>query len=414
MSEELLIRELPNGMTLLGQRMEGVSSATMTFLLPGGASHDPEEAAGAAAVLCEWCLRGAGERDTRQLNDALDCLGCQHRETPLSEHVQFSAAQLGRNLPEVLAIYADILRRPRLEDAAFEPCRALIEQDLAVLEDEPIRKCSVLVQEKFYPHPLGRCVYGRSESLRAMTAQTVRRHWKDCFAPNGALLAVAGNVDWDRFCGLAERHFADWQSSPSRGVELRPPEGGISHVRKQSAQVHVALAHRSVAVCDRHFYAARMAETVLSGGMSSRLFAEVRDRRGLAYHVGSEYHSLKHHAGMFTYLGTTPQRAQEALEATVAELRRLPAGIEEEEMARARTQLKTAIVMQGESTVARAGALAGDWYHLRRLRSLQELSQAIDRVTVADILAYLEQCPPARFTMLVIGPEPLDGGGMSG
>ena len=171
MAEEFYVKELPNGLTLLGQRMEGVASASMGMLLPGGAARDPEGLEGAAAVSAEWLLRGAGERDTRQLHDALDALGCQHDESASGEHVLLSASQLGRNLAAVLDLYADIVRRPRLEDRTFDPCRALVAQDLASLEDEPARKCNLLLREKFYPHPLGRCVYGTAETLAALTPE---------------------------------------------------------------------------------------------------------------------------------------------------------------------------------------------------------------------------------------------------
>lgn len=408
MPEEFFVRELANGMTLLGQRMEYVSSAAMTLVVPAGAAYDSAGAEGAAAVAVEWRLRGAGDRNSRQLNDALDTLGCQHHEAVLSEHVCFSAAQLGRNLEQVLGVYADILRRPRLEDSTFPPSRALVLQDLVALEDEPAQKCNVLLRERFYPYPLGRCVFGQVESLQGITPQKLRRHISECFVPRGTILAVAGNIDWEAFCGLVGEHFGDWSAESTEAVKTRPPEGGVIHIKKDSAQVHIALAHRSCPISDGRYYAARVAEAVLSGGMSSRLFTEVREKRGLAYHVSTRYHSLKGHAGMFTYAATLPERAQQTLDITIGELRRLAEGIEPDELTRAQTQLKSSLIMQGESTTARADALASDWYHLRRLRSLEELSKAIEKVTADDVLEYLRHFPAERFTVLVIGPEPLD------
>ena len=188
----------------------------------------------------------------------------------------------------------------------------------------------------------------------------------------------------------------------------REPEGGITHLKKDSAQVHIALAHRSVTPSSPHYYPARLAESVLSGGMSSRLFVEVRDKRGLAYHASTRYVTLRDHAGLFTYVGTPPDRAQETLAVTVRELRRLGEGIEEAEIVRSRTQLKSSLIMQGESVVARAGAIVSDWYHLGRVRTLEELSAAIDRVTIPEVLEYLRLYPAERFSGLIIGPEPLD------
>lgn len=408
MSQEFFIKEMSNGMTLLGQRMEHVSSTALSLLVPCGAANDPAGQEGAASVLCEWCFRGAGGRDSRQLNDALDFLGCQHSESVLSEHLQISAAQLGRNLGEVLAIYADLLRRPTLADDTFDPCRELALQDLEALEDEPARKCNVILREKFYPYPLGRSVYGQEASLQGLQAAAVRQHARGHFTPQGTILAVAGQIDWDGFCDLAQRHLGDWQGPPPARIEASPPQGGLTFIQKETSQSHIALAHPAVAADHPSYYAARLAESVLSGGMSSRLFTEVRDKRGLAYHVSCRYHSLKSQAGMFTYAGTAPEHAQETLEVTVNELRRLADGLAEDELERSRVQLKAGLIMQGESTPARAGALVGDWYHLRRLRGLAELSGAIERTTAGEILDYLRNWPPRDFTMLVVGPAPLD------
>jgi len=412
-SEQFYCHELGNGMTVLGQPMEGVSSAAMTIVLPAGASHDPDGAEGAATVVAEWCLRGAGDRDTRALNDALDALGCQHSEMVLGEHLQFSAALLGRNLPDALGILTDVVRRPALTDETFGPCQDLALQDLASLEDEPARKSNLLLREKFYPHPLGRCPLGRVEAIEALSSEAIRRHAQASFVPAGTILTVAGQFHWEALRDQVERHFGDWSSPAPAPTRPSAPEGGVTHIVKESAQTHIGLAHKTVPAGDEGYYAARMAETVLSGGMGARLFTEVREKRGLVYHVSTRYHSLKDYAGMFTYAGTTAERAQETLEVTVGELRRLAEGVEADELARGRTQLKSALVMQGESTTARAGALAGDWYHLGRLRTLDEIAAAIDAVSADDLLAHLRGHPAREFTLLTIGPEPLDAGGIN-
>ncbi|MFA6135585.1 MAG: pitrilysin family protein [Phycisphaerae bacterium] len=413
MSEQYFTQLLPNGMMLLGQKMGQVSSAAMSLVVPAGASHDPAGAEGAASISSEWCLRGAGGRDTRGLNDALDSLGCQHQESVLSEHIQFSAAQLGSNMAAVMDLYADIVLRPRLEETTFEPCKALAIQDLASLEDEPIHKCNLMLRERYYPYPLGRSIYGTEESLNAVTAAAVRQSVQAGFTPDGAILAVAGNIDWDKLCAQVQKLFGSWRGATRRIIKPTAPLGGVVHIHKDSAQTHIALAHRSVTISDPRYYAARMAEVVLSGGMSSRLFTEVREKRGLVYHVSTRYHSLKDHAGMFTYAATMPEKGQQTLEVTVGEIRRLAEGVSDEEMARARTQLKSSLVMQGESTSSRANAMTADWYHLGRLRTLAELSEQIDKVTVDEVIAYLCECPARNFTVLVIGPQPLDTRGLN-
>lgn len=404
------IKELANGLTLLGQTMPNVSSAAITIVSPAGAAHDEPGAEGAAAVAGEWLFRGAGERDTRQFNDALDSLGAQHSSSVQSEHLHFASVQLGRNLPQVLSIFADVLRRPMLQDATFSPCQDLTLQDLESLEDEPAHKCSMMLRENFYPHPLGRCIYGREESLRNLTPGKVREHLSRHFGPRGAIIAVAGNVDWTAFCDLVEKLLGDWTVQPGTATTLRTPQGGITHVEKDTAQQHISLAHVSVPMRDSRYYAARLAETVLSGGMSSRLFTEVREKRGLAYDVSSRYHSLRDYAGMFTHAGTRPDQAQITLDVLVHEIRRMEQGVTDEELTRAKTQLKSNVVMQGESTMSRSSSLAGDWFHLGRLRTLAQVCDAINTTTADDVKRYLHEFPGRNFTLLTVGPQKLDTG----
>jgi predicted Zn-dependent peptidase len=408
LTEQLLAQEFANGLTLLGQPMGQVSSAALTFAVRAGASCDPEGGEGAASIAAEWLLRGASDRTSRQLNDALDSLGCQHHETVLSEHLQLSACLLGRNLADALALYADILLRPRLEDESFEPCRMLIAQDLDALEDEPAQKCNLLLREKFFPYPLGRCVYGSAHSLAALTAANVRAHVQSHLSPRGAILAAAGRFDWDALRRQVEGLFGDWTGANSPPPTPAEPAGGTTHLHKDSAQVHIALAHRAAPCRDETYYAARLAEAVLSRGMGSRLLTEVREKRGLVYHVQSSYVSLRDYAGMFTYAATRPEAARETFDVTVGELRRLGDGIEDEELARAKTQLRSALVMQGQSTAARAASLVSDWHHLGALRSLAEISAAIEAVTRDEVLDYLKAYPAEEFTILTIGPGPVE------
>jgi predicted Zn-dependent peptidase len=384
-AEEFFTREFDNGLTLVAQRMTQVSSTAITIALPAGVSCDPADSAGSASTASLWLLRGAGERDTRQINDVLDSLGCQHHEAAQSEHLLVSSAQLGKNLPEVLEIYSDILRRPRLADETFSPCRDLVAQTLEGLEDEPMRNCHILMREKFYPSPLGNHPLGTKESLAGLKPESLRSHLKNHLTPNGTIMAVAGQFDWEKLSKTIENHFGNWDGPAPTEVSTSPAEQGATHITKDTAQVQITLAYPAATINGELYYAARITQMILCGGMGARLFTEVR----------------------FVYAGTTPQRAQETLDVTVGELRRLTEGVSEDELARAKIQLKSALIMQGESTSARADALAGDFYHLGRLRGLDEISAAIDAVTVDGIMEYVRAYPAENLTTLTIGPDKL-------
>jgi predicted Zn-dependent peptidase len=155
------------------------------------------------------------------------------------------------------------------------------------------------------------------------------------------------------------------------------------------------------------FYVARGAVSVLSGGMSARLFTEVREKRGLCYSVSASYQTFKDIAAVLCYAGTTNERAQETLNVTLRELARLKDGIEEDEVERVRAGLKSALIMQEESTSSRAGTIASDWFQLGRVRTLEEIQAAIDGLTPDSIADYARRYPPRSPTLVTLGPQPL-------
>lgn len=410
MAEELFVQQLDNGLTLLGERLEHVVSAAMNLALPAGSARDGAHLAGAAGVLSEWLFRGAGERNSRQLNDALDSLGAHHDERVHSAYLQLTSAQVHQNLRPVLEIYADLARRPRLEEQTFQPCQDLCLQELESLEDQPARKCNLRVRERFYPQPMNASALGTPETVAGMTPRALQAHARRHLTPDGAILAVAGRFEWSELTDRAEALFGDWHGPRPEPQLPRPPAGGVAHEPKPTAQVQIALAYPAPLAGTEHYYPMRVAEMVLSGGMSGRLFTEVREKRGLVYSVGARYQNLKEAAGIFVYAGTTPQRAQETLEVVVGELRRLNEGLTDHDIATAKTQLKSALVMQGESTSARSAGLVADWYLLGRLRPLQEIADAIDAVTREQVLACLAAFPAKDLVGYFIGPEPMATG----
>jgi predicted Zn-dependent peptidase len=155
------------------------------------------------------------------------------------------------------------------------------------------------------------------------------------------------------------------------------------------------------------YYAAMGAVNVLSGGMSSRLFTHVREERGLCYSVWATYQTFKDRASVIAYAGTTAERAQETLDVTLRELKRLREGVEEDELDRVRAGLKSSLIMAEESTSSRAGSLASDWYYLGRVRSTEEIQKAIDGLTPKAILDHVERHPAKDFCIVTLGPQPL-------
>jgi predicted Zn-dependent peptidase len=179
-------------------------------------------------------------------------------------------------------------------------------------------------------------------------------------------------------------------------------------VPQETSQEQIGVAYPTAGLGSEGYYEARMAVEVLSGGMAARLFTEVREKRGLVYSVRAVQQSIKGAGFILAYAGTTPERCKETVEVLVGELRRVAEGVTDDELARARTGLLSALIMQGESTRARAGALGRDQYLLGRVRSLTEIRRAVEQVTTESIWQYLRDHPPSDFTIVTLGPRELE------
>src|SRR5690606_38623912 len=176
----------------------------------------------------------------------------------------------------------------------------------------------------------------------------------------------------------------------------------------ESNQSHIGLVFPSIPYRHEQYFEAWAAVGVLSGGMSSRLFTEVREKRGLCYTVTASLHTQRDRAGVFCYAGTTAERAQETLDVTHGELVRLGEGVLPGELKRLKARIKSGLIMQQESSAARASSLARDWYHLGRVRPIEELAEKVDHLTAASINEYLSENPPKDFTVVTLGQEPLE------
>lgn len=408
MSENVFTHTFANGLTLLAERMPGVKSAAMNLLVPAGAANDPADQRGSATVLAEMVMRGAGPRDSRALTEHLDNLGLSRSSGASLHHTRFTAASLAQNVLKALPAYADILRGPHLKDASFEPSRNLALQGLAGLQDNPQSLVMVKLREQAWPAPLGRNAMGDEADLSKMTAQDVREDFAGRYVPHGAILAVAGDVDFVQWRDAVERFFADWRAPDPPEISLTQPPGNYQFIEQDSQQTHIALAYPAATELDADYYMARLAVEVLSGGMSGRLFMEIREKRGLCYSVSAGYSSAPSIGSVFCYAGTSNERAQETLDAFVHELRRLRAGVTADELSRAKIGLKSGTVMSGESSSARSGAIARDWFIRGRLRSLDEILSAIDGVTVTQLNRHLRERALTAFTTVLIGPKPLE------
>jgi predicted Zn-dependent peptidase len=407
-SATILSHRLPNGMVLVGEPTASVESAAFTFLLPGGCCFDLPQRAGLAALTSEMMLRGAGPRDSRTWVSDLENLGVERGESVGVAQATFSGATLRDNLAAGLELFADLILRPHLPADQLEAGRNTCLQELRSIDDEPSHKLMIELRRRRYPDPWGRSSQGDEAGLRAITIDDVREFHSGRYRPGGTILAVAGNFDWPRLLGHVEQLFGDWQTGDGAepiSANGRPLE---RHIEFESNQSHVGIAFPTIPYKHPDYFQAWAAVGVLSSGSSSRLFTEVRERRGLCYTVHASLHTQRDRASVLCYAGTTAERAQETLDVTVHELLRLGDGIEQSELDRLKARIKSALIMQQESTSARSGALARDWYHLGRARTLDEVGQLVDALSADTINTFLKANPPRDLLVVTLGPQPLE------
>lgn len=401
---------LDNGLTVLVESLPEVQSTAFSLWVPAGSAYDPPGANGIASVLCDWMTRGAGDRDNRAFLMALDRLGVQHQEQVSASQMSFGGVCLPEKLAGALQLTGDMVRSPQLVDEEFEPSVASVLHELQALEDEPRQKVMLELLRRFYPSPWNLPSEGDQHEVEALTPELVRAHFTKTVHPQSAILGIAGRVTFDEAVTVARAAFGAWKSAPAATLVSGPRGEKIAHLPMESQQTQIGLAFPAVPYRDADYYAAWAAVSVLSGGMSSRLFTEVREKRGLVYSVYATLSTLKDTGAILCYAGTTNERAQETLDVMLTELARLRDGITVEELRRSQALAKSALVMQQESSSARAGAITRDWHHLGRVTSLNEVTQHIAALTPEQVVDYVCRYPLTDPTIVTIGPSALKSG----
>jgi predicted Zn-dependent peptidase len=390
-SNPIKVRVLDCGMPLLVEEMRGVRTAAITWHVPAGNASDPEGEAGDgwSAMLAELAQRGAGGRDSRAFSDALDRAGVHRSVTPASVHIVTSATTLGSMLHEALPLLADLIVRPNLPSESLEAVRSLALQALESLRDDPQHRVALHLRERALPAPFNRSGYGNKAALERAEIGALHASWMQRVRPVGSILSIAGAVDADAVASQLDKLLRDWHGAVPDLKPVRDPIGGYVHEADESNQTHIAIGLNAPSEREPESLLCRLASNILGGETSSRLFTEVREKRGLCYSVNAGYSGGRDMGMVSLYAGSTPERAQETMDTMLGELERFEQGVTEGEFRRAVTGMKSRLVMQGESTAARASAITNDWYRLGRCRSLGELSAEVDSVTLDALNAWI-------------------------
>ncbi len=399
---------LPNGIEMLGQYMPSLSSITFGFQLDAAVIHEPEEKLGLAHLFEYMLFQGTKQKDARALNEAFESLGARKGTSTGMETTQVWSQIVHTKLEATLALIHEIITTPTFPKDELEQMRNIVLQEIRRRQDEPMSRIFDLVRADFYKGTaLARLSLGTNESVRSLQRADLQAFWKARYEPNNVLFSIAGKFDWDSVVGQIEGLFGSWegQATPSP-IQVPHPTTSVALEHQDGKQEHLGLMFPFPRYTDPDYYAGLVISEVLGGNMASRLFVEVREKRGLVYGISAGLAGNKQIGAMRIYAGTTPEQAHECLQVIVNELHKLEQeGITADELERAKVQLKSEHIMRSEGSGARMGAIARSWWYERRIKTIQEIKESIDAVTQEQILNVLQRFSPLNpLTVAAIGP----------
>jgi predicted Zn-dependent peptidase len=399
---------LPNGIEMVGQYMPSLSSITFGFQLDAAVIHEPQDKSGLAHLFEYMLFQGTEQKDARTLNEAFESLGARKGAGTSLETAQVYAQIVNTKFDATLELIGEVIRTPTFPLDELEQMRSLVLQEIRRRDDEPMSRIFELARSNFYRGTaLSRPILGHAGSVAQLQRIDLQAFWQERYRPNITLFAIAGKFDWDHVVNQVEQFFGDWQGSATSSPEQHPqPQASVVLEHQEGKQEHLVLMSPFPIYTDPDYYAAMVISEVLGGNMASRLFVEVREKRGLVYSVSAGLASNKAIGAMRIYAGTTPEQGRECLQVIVNELRKLEQdGITTDELERAKVQLKSENVMRGEGSGARMGAITRSWWYERKLRTIQEVKEAIDAVTQEQVLRVLRRFSPLHpLSIAAIGP----------
>jgi predicted Zn-dependent peptidase len=386
--QEARLTTLDSGVRVVTEAMPSVRSIALGFWIRAGSRDEGTEHAGISHFLEHLLFKGTKRFSSLEIDELFDAMGAEVNAGTGKETTSVYSRFLDRHLERAFDALQDMVLRPAYPDIDSE--RQVVLEEIAMYEDEPQDKVhDVLATAVFGDHPLGRPITGSAEVVASVPVPEIAA-WHDArYLPANIVVAAAGNVEHEQVVGLVESALDGTAGADVPGAPARPEVNGptIRFHAKETEQYHLCLGAPGIPRGDDRRFALRVLDTILGGSSSSRLFQEVREKRGLAYSVYS-YASQYADAGQVAvYVGTRPDNVREAMDVIGAELRRLVEdGVGEEELERARENVKGRTVLSMESTLTRMNRLGSSILMDVPLLTVDELLAAIDAVTLDDVV----------------------------
>jgi len=408
-SDSTVHGDLPCGIEYAVMPLPQRHVVTFQIRILAGTCNEPADRLGLAGLVEETLDKGTQRRSGREISDAIDAIGAATRSGTGRETTTFTCTVLPEHFEQALAIHAEILRTPSFPDDAVKVAVELAKQDLSSLADDAQGLTDKLLSRQAFGPVLGRHELGEEDCLNRITRDDLVGHWRRHFCAGRMMVAVAGAIEPKRVADAFDDHFSGFGESARGGRAPFPLEftPKASHHPKELEQEHIGICWRGVNAVHEDFPVQQVALSILSGGMSGRLFTEVRERLGLVYWVGAYQDTPRGYGMMFVGASTTPERCDQTFKVLLREVDRLAEDIEQEELERAVTGITANQDTRGDSTRSRCGELGTDLFHFGRPVPFDEKIAKIQAVTIEDIRRYLKDYPRDQLSVVTLGPKAL-------
>ncbi len=399
------LTRLPSGLTVVTERMDRVETVSLGAYVASGTRNETAEENGVSHFLEHMAFKGTERRTATQIAEEIEAVGGHINAYTAREQTAFYVKLLKEDVALGADIIGDILTHSSFDPDELERERGVILQEIGQANDTPDDIIFDHFQETAYPtQPMWRPVLGTEEGIRTMKRDVLTGYMKRHYAAANSVVAAAGNIEHERFLELVQANFADLPRLPASAAVPGIYGGGEFREDRDLDQVHIVLGFPSVAYGDAEYYPTMLLSTLLGGGMSSRLFQEVREKRGLVYSIYS-FNAPYMDGGLFgIYAGTGESEAAELMPVVLEELRKVQYEIGAPELQRARAQVKASLLMSLESTGSRCEQLARQVQVFGRVVPTAETVAKIEAVTIEDIERAAAHIFRAAPTLAAMGP----------
>jgi predicted Zn-dependent peptidase len=404
----MIVKEiLDNGLTLVTESVPGVRSVAVGVWLKRGSRHERSEQAGISHFIEHMVFKGTKTRSAERIAEEMDSIGGHMDAFTAREYASFHLRVLDEHLPLAVDILGDIVMNPLFDPEEMARERKVIFEEISMVEDTPDDLVMELFAEAFWPgHPLGRSILGSRRSLGRLRREDLARFFARVYQPSNILIVAAGHLDHEATSKLVRRHFGGLRArrSPGNGRAPRAVSRVVTRSKRELEQVHLCLGTAGLAQTHPDRHACYLLNTVLGGSMSSRLFQNIRERRGLVYSISSGVTAYSD-SGLFSiYAATSRDSVPEVVRLTLEEVRRLCGEkLSEEELRRAKDHLKGSLILSLEYTGARMSQLAREEIYFGCSFTLDEILSEIEAVTADDVQRVASALFRGRLAASVLG-----------